>query len=140
MRPRSPIRLDRDGSGLEYGQRTETLSSGWAWFDLRLRGSLGKMIEAQGFTPEGMHYATFVGYLALAFEVATPEEILGDYGLVHEYAHGLALGRPLCDAQGTVGGSPCSHTVSELAKLADDIQGRVEKMIEVTRQMKAPTP
>ena len=131
-----PIRKDPDGSGLEYGQRTETLSSGWAWFPLRLEDSLGAMIRDQGFTPEGMHFACYLGYLALSFAAATPEEILGDYGLVHEYAHGLALGHTLTDIEGTVGGSPCSHTVSELANLADDIQARVQEMIDVTRKMK----
>lgn len=133
-----PIRKDPAlGLGLEYGQRTETLSSGWAWFSLRLEGSLGGMIRHQGFTPEVMHFACYLGYLALAFEVATPEEILGDYGLVHECAHGLSIGRTITDDESTVGGSPCSHTTSELANLADDIQARVQEMIDVTRQMKA---
>lgn len=123
------VRWDPLFDRLQYGQPNEAVAGDLLWFELKLQGSLGAMIRRDGFTPDGMHYACFLGHLALALEVATADEILGDYGLVHEYAHGLAFDHPLCDVTATVGGSPCSHTVSQLADLADDIQAKVSSAI-----------
>ena len=48
---------------------------------------LHKRIERDGCTMENLHYACLVGFLALKAGVATVDEILGDYGLVHELVH-----------------------------------------------------
>ena len=128
-----PVRRDPHCGKLQYGQPTEVMASGVAWFDLEMSGRLGAMIERDGFTKDGLHYACYIGYLALALEVATNEEILGDYGLVHEYAHGMLFNfakPPYGVEKLTIGGSPCSHTKESFIALADDLQGRIQSAID----------
>lgn len=50
---------------------------------------LSAMLERNGATPKVLHYAVFVGWLAIKSGVATVDDILGDCGLVHELAHCL---------------------------------------------------
>ena len=50
------------------------------------------MIEAEGFTPDTIHYACYVGFLALKCGSASIEDILGDCGLIHEMSHNMAFG------------------------------------------------
>ena len=124
------MRLEPHSGCLQYGQTTDTIYSGVAWFDAQVGDDLGKMIELERINVHTAHYATFIGYLALALGVAESEEILGDYGMVHECIHALAFDPE--DGM-TLGGSPCSHTRESLAKLAADIQQRVKVALHARR-------
>ncbi len=53
---------------------------------------LSDLIERKGATPETLHYAIFVGWLAIKSGTASVDDILGDCGLVHELAHFLQFG------------------------------------------------
>lgn len=138
----------------EYAQPTKTYAEGVCWFDFELPDkALCDVLLEEGCTPSAMHFACFIGFMALRLGVASIDEILGDYGLVHEVAHGIAFGQPLGDLEATlttpgavkldadgearltVGGGPGSHTVAELAALAEDIQCRVAiAMAEAVRE------
>ncbi|MDE0712554.1 MAG: hypothetical protein OXH60_10530 [Rhodospirillales bacterium] len=74
--------------------------------------SLAEQVEEHGVTPETMHRACFVGFLALKSGVRGVEEILGDTGLIHEMAHHLDLGE--------VGS--CIASREELASMARRIE------------------
>ena len=124
------MRLEPHSGCLQYGQTTDNLYSGVAWFNAQIGDDLAKMIQLERINTDTAHYATFIGYLALALGVAEPEEILGDYGLVHECMHALAFD-PEDDM--TLGGSPCSHTRASLAELASDIQQRVKVALQARR-------
>ena len=54
--------------------------------------SLAHLIETDGFTSGALHMACFVGFLALKSGTATVEDVLGDYGLIHEIAHNMHIG------------------------------------------------
>ena len=70
--------------------------------------------------------------------------MLGDYGLVHEIAHGLAFGVTIDNPSATMGGSPCSLNQEELAALADDLSfsraGRDHAAKACVMTRRAPTP
>ena len=113
-----PFVFRRDDAGaLEYSQPTPVLAGGNAWFPLNDPDDLA------------FHAACYLAFLALSLEVATVSEVLGDYGLLHELAHGVerAIGPT---SAGTMGGSPCSLTVGGLARLADNLRGRVVAKLE----------
>lgn len=123
------MRRDPLNGRLQYRQPTPVLADGMAWFDLDEIPDLGEMIRAGGVTPEALHAACFVGHLVLALDVATPDEVLGDYGLVHEIAHGLSFGVAADDPDATMGGSPCSLNREKLAALADDLTRKLHSVV-----------
>ena len=49
--------------------------------------SLADMLARDGCTADTLHYACFVGMLALSSGTTTVMEILGDHGLIHEIVH-----------------------------------------------------
>lgn len=121
------VRRDPLCGALQYAQPTPVMAEGRAWFDLRdVPDDLPERIRRDDLGPDTLHAACFVGYLALEMGVASPAEVLGDYGLVHEAVHGAAFQR----VTDTVGGSPCSLTLPQLADLADDLRRRVLEGIE----------
>ena len=50
---------------------------------------LCELLKRHGVTPMTLHHAVFIGWQALKSGEATPDEILGDCGLVHELVHAL---------------------------------------------------
>lgn len=77
--------------------------------------SVSHMIREKGVTLEVAHAACFLGFVALKTEQATIDEILGDFGLVHEAIH-IMLGGPK---------TPSAASVEELADMAESIAGRL---------------
>lgn len=120
----------RDESGaLEYAQFTPVMAAGKAWFPLNPPDDLGAMIRDAGPNDAAFHAACYLGFLALSLEVASVREVLGDYGLLHELAHGVQKGMgPYCTD--TLGGSAAALTVEGLATLADELRGRVLTKLE----------
>ena len=78
--------------------------------------ALPGMIAADATAAETFHAACLVGFVALRLEVATVDEVLGDFGLVHELAHQREFGLD-------VGGS--ALTVDELVRLAEHLVERI---------------
>ena len=76
------------------------------------------MIREEGLTDDTLHAVCFIGFAALKTEQATVDEVLGDFGLVHEAVH-LRLGGPH---------TPAAATVEELADLAESIEGRLRQL------------
>lgn len=74
--------------------------------------SLADLILSHGATTQVMHYACYIGFLAIKSGGVTVEEVLGDCGLVHEIAHHLDFGE----------GSPGLTTREELAGMAYKIE------------------
>lgn len=74
--------------------------------------SLADLILSTGATPQVMHFACYIGFLAIKSGGATVEEVLGDCGLVHEIAHHLDFGE----------GSSNLTTREELAGMAHKIE------------------
>ena len=70
--------------------------------------TLADLIETDGFTAEALHMACFVGFLALKSGVASIEDVLGDFGLVHEIAHNMHMGE----------GELCIASRAEVARMA----------------------
>ena len=125
-----PFIFRRDEAGtLEYAQPTSALAAGEAWFPLNEPDDLGRIIREDGPTDKAFHAACYLAFLALSLVVATVSEVLGDYGLLHELAHGVERGAGPYDT-GTLGGSPCSLTVQGVARLADNLRGRVVAKLE----------
>ena len=89
-------------------------------FDYRIEDCLGLpcRIRNEPLSPTTMHLACFVGFMLLMREVATIDEVLGDYGLVHELAHFREFG-PGC--------SPHAATVETLACMTE---GLVERLVK----------
>ena len=77
---------------------------------------LGPRLRKDGVTPDTLHGACFISFVALQAGLATPEEVLGDYGLVHECAHVACFG-PAC--------SPGAATVEDLARMAEELERRI---------------
>ncbi len=101
-------------TAFEYRQ---TDQGGWRGsFPLR-KGELAvaPMLRAKGLTGETMHACCLLGFVALKSGVATIDEVLGDYGLVHEAAHALHIGEP-------------DHTAETVAGLADDLEKRIRAL------------
>lgn len=63
-----------------------------------------------------MHGACFLGFALLKAELATVDEILGDYGLVHELAHIRELGPSV---------TPVAASVEQLAAFAQRLLERL---------------
>ena len=74
--------------------------------------SLSSLIKEQGFTSTALHMACFVGFVALKSGTASPEEILGDTGLIHEIAHNMELGE----------GAVCIATRRDVVRMARKIE------------------
>ena len=74
----------------------------------------GEIIPAAmlDFTAGALHMACFVGFLALKSGVTTVEDVLGDFGLIHEIAHNMDIGE----------GDPCVATRSEVVRMARKIE------------------
>lgn len=70
--------------------------------------TLADSIETGGFTAEALHMACFVGFLALKSGVASIEDVLGDFGLIHEVAHNMHMGE----------GETCIASRAEVARMA----------------------
>ena len=79
--------------------------------------SVAVRLRKEGATPATMHACCFIGFVALKTGVATADEVLGDFGLVHEAAHALHIGEP-------------DHTAETVAAIADVLEGRLKALTE----------
>ena len=108
----------QDGTPRTYSQ-TSPVGHGTATFDWprydELQG-LPAAIRREPTAPTTMHGAIFLGFAVLKNGLATVDEVLGDYGLVHELAHIREFGE---------GVSGRSASVDELADLAERLIRRL---------------
>ena len=90
-------------------------------FDLSLDKlpKLDHLIRTDPTAAHTMHAACFVGFLLLSAGLANVDEILGDYGLVHELAHIREFGPAITEN---------SATIESLAKLAAELSTRLEAL------------
>ena len=80
-----------------------------------LRGkdlAVAAMLRRDGVTPETVHSCCLLGFVALKTRVATVDEVLGDFGLVHEAAHAMHIGEP-------------DHTAETVAAIAEKLEERI---------------
>ena len=89
--------------------------SEFSW-DLDDLPALGRLIRTEPCGKVTMHSACFIGFLLLTSNLATVDEILGDYGLVHELAHIQEFGPSV---------TPKAASVEELADFADNLIARL---------------
>lgn len=92
-----------------------------ARFALRMRDVLGvgASIRKDGVTARTMHGACLLGFVALKTERATVDEVLGDYGLVHEMAHILDFGPSV---------TPGAASVDDVAAMARQLEHRLAEV------------
>ena len=89
--------------------------SGNFYFDLNDISGIGCDIRENGITNDTLHGACFLGFLALKSNVATVDEILGDYGFVHEMIHLMCFGEE----------HKITQSVKNMANIADELRDRV---------------
>ena len=88
--------------------------------------SLADHVRRDGVSPETFHHACFISFLAMREGLATLDEILGDYGLIHEMAHVMLFGEKV---------SPLAASTNDLADLAQRVEGVLaEKYETVTKR------
>ena len=81
--------------------------------------SLPKLSSLIRKSPTGggtLHLATHIGHILLDNNLATADEILGDYGLVHELVHFQDFGPSV---------TGCAASIESLAEFADELQARL---------------
>ena len=99
----------------EIGQYRQIDRGGWRGrFPLRRSDliAVAPALRAEGVTGATIHACCLLGFVALKSGVATADEVLGDYGLVHEAAHAMHIGEP-------------DHTAETVAALADNLVQRI---------------
>lgn len=87
-------------------------------YDVRDLPDLPAMIRKDATGAGTMHAACFVCHLALRFDLATVDEVVGDYGLVHELAHIRHIGPKV---------TPEAADAEGCALLAADLIARIRK-------------
>ena len=86
------------------------------YFDTEALPNLGSCIRRDLTAPKTLHLAIHVSHLLMIFNLASLNETLGDYGLVHELAHIQQFG-PECE--------PCAASIDSLAALGKKLQQRL---------------
>ena len=92
-----------------------------ARFPFRLHEVLGVSgsIQRDGVTTQTLHGACLLGFVALKTEQASVDEVLGDYGLVHEMAHILDFGPSV---------TPGAASVDDVVAMAERLERRLAEI------------
>ena len=75
-------------------------------------------LRMEGITPKTIHATCFLGFVALKTQVATVDEVLGDFGMIHEAAHTIHIGE-------------FDHPVSAVVNIAEDLEKRLLRLSDM---------
>ena len=92
-------------------------------YDLKIFDGFAKKLARDPMDIKTLHGACLLGFLLLKTGKATVEEILGDYGLVHELIHFKDFGRDYADSLHIPNGA----TIESLARLTEELVGRLNE-------------
>ena len=87
---------------------------------------LPKLIREETLDNETLHKAVYLGWVLIKSDLATVDEILGDFGLIHELVH---HGDEWVVENGTIAIGPSARTVEDTAKLAEELLARLPDSI-----------